>query len=317
MALNGLLPDSALVAVAGCPGARMTPATAASWAAIRAEVFALHGWTPQLTGPLDAYRPLSGEYYCQTETFLRRYSPTWLAGRSSKTWQGRTYWLRPGQAMAAVPGTSNHGWGTTADVANLGGFAGARYRQFAAVAKRHGWSNAEGRRVLEAWHWSNVSATSISNPISGTGGVSAGSPGTTPTPLDPEDDMPTSEEIATAVWSHALGPIDGLDAQAAWIHLLATRLQGASTSAALAPITAQVGGSTLGPAPLATFVADTRVDGMRVLDIARGLVAQVSALQATIAAITAGSGGDPAALIAAAEAGARAALADLTLTVKP
>jgi len=186
MAANGRLPDSALVDVAGCPGARLTPATAASWAAIRVEVHALYGWTPELAGPLDAYRPLSGGYYCQHETFLRRYVRRNTGSGDRRYYDSdgngvrEAFWRLIGQAAAAVPGTSNHGKGTTADVANLGGFSGVRYRQFAAVATRHVWSNAEGRRVLEAWHWSNVSAAPVSNPIGSTGNATSAAPTAAP-----------------------------------------------------------------------------------------------------------------------------------------
>lgn len=148
---NGLIPASALVPIGG--GARLLASAAARWSAIVAEVEHLHGWTPTPTGSMDGYRPLSGSYYAQTETFLRRYTTQYLPGRPTKTWQGRTWWLKAGEASAAVPGTSNHGWGSAVDVAALGGFATTRFAQFAAVAARHGMSNTEGRSIGEYWHW--------------------------------------------------------------------------------------------------------------------------------------------------------------------
>jgi len=209
MAANGRLPDSALVDVAGCPGARLTPATAASWAAIRVEVHALYGWTPELAGPLDAYRPLSGGYYCQHETFLRRYVRRNTGSGDRRYYDSdgngvrEAFWRLIGQAAAAVPGTSNHGLGTTADVANLGGFSGKRYGQFAAVAIRNGWSNAEGRRVAEAWHWSNISATAVGNVIATPGAVASAPATAAPAPLIPtvqEDDMLIIESPG-ALWT--------------------------------------------------------------------------------------------------------------------
>lgn len=148
---NGQIPASALVSIGN--GARLVASAASRWFVIVAEVEDRSGWTPRPTGPLDAYRPLSGSYYAQTETFLRRYTTQYLPGRPSKQWAGRTYWLRAGQASAAVPGTSNHGWGSAVDVADIGGFGGTRYDQFAQVATAHGLTNTEGRSVGEAWHW--------------------------------------------------------------------------------------------------------------------------------------------------------------------
>jgi hypothetical protein len=52
---------------------------------------------------------------------------------------------------AATPGTSNHGWGIAVDCPS--GRAQAWMRQH---AHRFGWSNAEGRRVGEPWHWGYV-----------------------------------------------------------------------------------------------------------------------------------------------------------------
>ena len=63
---------------------------------------------------------------------------------------------RPG--LAAVPGTSNHGWGQAVDL--CGGaqsFSGAAYRWLKANAGRFGFTHpawAEpGRGMEEPWHW--------------------------------------------------------------------------------------------------------------------------------------------------------------------
>lgn len=56
-------------------------------------------------------------YGNQVTLFLQRYVTTPIAGSSTKVWNGVTYWLRKGMAMAAVPGTSNHGWGIAVDFA--------------------------------------------------------------------------------------------------------------------------------------------------------------------------------------------------------
>jgi hypothetical protein len=185
--LNGRLPAASLASIPG--GGRLLAAVAVTWLAICAEVYRLHGWTPKPTGALDSYRPYDGSYYAQVETFLRRYSRTRIAGRPTKVWNGVTYWLRPGQATAAVPGTSNHGWACAVDVTGLGGFDGERYRQFAAAAARFGWTNSEGRSIGEPWHWVDVgNAHLVKNGLT-TIGVTPNVPTlTAPTPIE-EDPM--------------------------------------------------------------------------------------------------------------------------------
>lgn len=201
VALNGRLPAASLSPIPG--GGRLLSSVAVTWSAICAEVHRLHGWTPTPTGPLDSYRPYDGNYYAQVETFLRRYSRTRIAGRPTKVWNGVTYWLKAGQATAAVPGTSNHGWACAVDVTGLGGFTGTRYKQFAAVASRYGWTNAEGRSIGEPWHWVDVgNAHLVKNGLSTTGVVPASPNVTAPTPIE-EDDMYDDADRArdTAVYN--------------------------------------------------------------------------------------------------------------------
>lgn len=56
-------------------------------------------------------------YIDQYNLFMSRYQTTPIAGRPTKTFQGKTWYLKPGMATAAVPGTSNHGWGCAIDTA--------------------------------------------------------------------------------------------------------------------------------------------------------------------------------------------------------
>lgn len=56
-------------------------------------------------------------YTEQYNLFMSRYTTTYLAGRPTKTFQGKTWYLKAGMATAAVPGTSNHGWGLAIDTA--------------------------------------------------------------------------------------------------------------------------------------------------------------------------------------------------------
>ncbi|MCG7284950.1 M15 family metallopeptidase [Cellulomonas sp. ACRRI] len=159
---NGLIDTRTLTPVRSQPSLRLTATAEASLAVVAAVILAVYGWVLTLT---DAYR----DYATQERIFRQRYTTTYLPGRPFKVWQGRRWYLKAGYAAAAVPGTSNHGLGITVDVANLGGFNGTRYKQFAAVAEPRGWSNAEGRAINEAWHWNHVGggAGTVTNPIGG------------------------------------------------------------------------------------------------------------------------------------------------------
>jgi LAS superfamily LD-carboxypeptidase LdcB len=66
------------------------------------------------TSSVDAYRPLT----VQESAFLRRYDNKRRAS-IPRTWRGKRWWLKPGNAPVAVPGTSNHGWGLAIDIASI------------------------------------------------------------------------------------------------------------------------------------------------------------------------------------------------------
>lgn len=106
---NGRLPDSVLVtlqplASVGGANVRLLLPAARGFCALRWTALAAgHKYKP--TSTFDSYRP----YSVQESTFRARYTTTYLAGRPSKVWNGVRWWQKPGTAMAAVPGTSNHG----------------------------------------------------------------------------------------------------------------------------------------------------------------------------------------------------------------
>lgn len=116
---NGELPATALVVLPRpdptAPAVTLCPPAARAWWALN---HAHHGETGvwlASTGPADSYRSLAQ----QEDLFRARYTTTPLAGRPSKVWAGQQWWLREGMAAAAVPGTSNHGYGCAIDVANV------------------------------------------------------------------------------------------------------------------------------------------------------------------------------------------------------
>lgn len=110
---NGRLPDSILVNIPGQdrgPLVRLVPPAARAWVALCAAARSA-GHVLKASGPADSFRP----YSVQERIFRDRYTTQRLEGRPSKQWNGQTWWQRPGTAVAAVPGTSNHGWASAVD----------------------------------------------------------------------------------------------------------------------------------------------------------------------------------------------------------
>jgi len=71
------------------------------------------GMTLTVTSLADSYR----RYWVQEWVFRDRYRNPWnaLCTWTYKVWNGAKWWKRHGVAMAATPGTSNHGWGLAFD----------------------------------------------------------------------------------------------------------------------------------------------------------------------------------------------------------
>jgi len=110
----------------------------------------------------------------QRDYFFARY---YRVGAATAVRYDGSYWAkRSGVAVAAVPGTSNHGLGIALDLWSGidSSFRSAQHLAFAEIAIAEGWVNT-GTAFAEPWHWQGT-PTSV---------VGAGS--STPIPL--EDDM--------------------------------------------------------------------------------------------------------------------------------
>lgn len=107
---NGKLDAELMTQVAG--GSRLHHIAARAWNALVAEA-AKQGLSLTYTFG-GCYRT----YAQQERLFLQRYTTHEIHGRPTKRWNGTTYWLKPGMAGAAVPGTSNHGLGLAIDTAS-------------------------------------------------------------------------------------------------------------------------------------------------------------------------------------------------------
>lgn len=93
--------------------------------------------------------------------------------------------------MAAVPGTSNHGWGLAIDLDQARGYRSAQYIWLKANATTYGWHHPTymdegGRGPHEPWHWefgtSDDVGTGTSVPITAGGGTPSTPPQTPPAP---------------------------------------------------------------------------------------------------------------------------------------
>lgn len=184
---NGQLDNSILVdaGMVSRPLARLHPHAARAFAAMKAEVAAnFGGWELTCTSTADCYRSLA----IQISTFQSRYTTTNLPGRPTKRWNGVTYWQKPGTAMAATPGTSNHGLGLAIDMAWYNGEGGvvgitARMDVFNWLllnAWRFGFS---WETQSEPWHVRYVAGDAIPQAVlDHEGGQPAPDPGPAPQP---------------------------------------------------------------------------------------------------------------------------------------
>lgn len=140
---NGELDAHLLVPV---EGDQMHHLAARSWRAMQA---AATRDRVRIAVGADAYRPLA----TQEAIFVRRYRtvPVWVP--TARKWNGQWWVKKRGEDAAAVPGTSNHGWGLAVDVDECSSENTPACRWLKAFAKGYGWS---AEIQSEAWHWRAV-----------------------------------------------------------------------------------------------------------------------------------------------------------------
>jgi LAS superfamily LD-carboxypeptidase LdcB len=108
----GELPAGLLVDVK--PYGKLHPLAADAYMALRDAAFAAGVKTFKPTSRGDCYRSTA----TQKAGFLARYQTQPIAGASTKKWNGVTYYLKPGNAMMAAPGTSRHNLGLAVDISD-------------------------------------------------------------------------------------------------------------------------------------------------------------------------------------------------------
>ena len=120
MASNGNLPASDLAPIAG---GQLAKAAAAGYNAMNVESRKRYGVELRPTGSMSSYRTFAQQQYLYH---------LWQTGQGN---------------LAAVPGTSNHGWGLAVD------FATPQMRSIVdAIGAKYGWSKSWSDAPSEWWH---------------------------------------------------------------------------------------------------------------------------------------------------------------------
>lgn len=150
--VNGSVPSVLLSTLDGQPEASLRRDAAESWNRAKQDVLARTGVTLVVRG---WNRTLAEQERFFFERYEQRAAP-YVGPFSDVRWyKGRRY-VRLRGASAAIPGTSNHGWGLAVDVTDYGGVGAFDYPRRAStfpILARHGWTDTEGRGVIqEPWH---------------------------------------------------------------------------------------------------------------------------------------------------------------------
>lgn len=128
----GKLPANLLKAVEG--GGKLHHIAADAWAAMDAAAKAA-GIELKPTSSADLYR----DYETQKKGFLSRYQLEDTGTGKTKTFEGKTWYLKKGMATLATPGKSQHNLGLAVDIANAG------------EAKRLNWLIANVKQFGFSW----------------------------------------------------------------------------------------------------------------------------------------------------------------------
>ncbi len=136
----GKLPDGLLRPIKG--GGKLHWRAADAWNAMTTKA-TLDGLVLKPTSAGDLYR----SYESQKTAFLQRYRLDPIPGASTKTFEGKTWYLRKGMAMLASPGKSNHNLGLAIDVHSAS--EPARLRWLVQHVKDFGFS---WEVLSEPWH---------------------------------------------------------------------------------------------------------------------------------------------------------------------
>jgi LAS superfamily LD-carboxypeptidase LdcB len=138
----GELPASLLVPIK--PYGKLHPLAANAYNAVRAAAFAAGITQFKAISAGDTYRSIA----LQRQGFLARYQLAPIEGVKPRVYEGKNYYLKPGNAPMAVPGSSRHNLGLAVDFANM---SGATFAFMCEHGPTFGWSLEV--MPAEPWHW--------------------------------------------------------------------------------------------------------------------------------------------------------------------
>ena len=195
----GKLPDSLLRAIPS--GGKLHWRAADAWNAMVAKAKA-DGLELKPTSSGDLYR----SYESQLASFKQRYVLEPIAGTSTKSFEGKTWYLKKGMAMLATPGKSNHNLGIAVDVHSAG--EPKRLNWLIANVKDFGFS----WEVVpsEPWHLRLVTGDNPTPAVVAftSGQPAAAVPAATPAAITGEDEKKKIQE-ALKIKGFYNGSIDG------------------------------------------------------------------------------------------------------------
>jgi len=149
---NGNVPRSILAPLDGenYGAAELRRDAAESWNRARADVLAR-------TGIALTVRGWNRTLAEQERFFFERYQKqaTGDGPFGDVRWYKGARYVRVTGAPAAIPGTSNHGWGLAVDVDDFGAYrttGNTRSAKATPILERHGWTDDEGSSIGEPWH---------------------------------------------------------------------------------------------------------------------------------------------------------------------
>ena len=160
--------DLTPVFLAGVGQGSLHPFAARAWSALSVSCVAATGATLTATSVADTYR----SYAQQESVFRQRMLPVYDPLRcttTTRTWNGKRWWLRRGMAPVATPGTSNHGFGIAIDAAVWTGG-----KIVAVAGQRAAWqwllANAESfgfgwELQSESWHIRHMAGNAVTQRV--------------------------------------------------------------------------------------------------------------------------------------------------------
>lgn len=115
---NGKLPAHLLRNLKGFPQGQLHHKAATAFNCLQLAAFFAGVELKPISAP-DCYRSFDRQF----ALFKSRYEPfdTGRAPAVTRTYEGKTWFLKKGVAPAGSPGSSNHGWGLAVDIANASG----------------------------------------------------------------------------------------------------------------------------------------------------------------------------------------------------